>query len=126
MARVRIAGVDLPPNKKLVWALPYIYGVGLSAAKKILSATGVDPNKRTDDLTEDDINRLKEEIEKNYTVEGDLRRQVGLAIKRLQEINCYRGIRHRRRLPLRGQRTRTNAKTARGKRSAAMKKKTAS
>lgn len=123
MARVRIAGVDLPPNKKLLWALTYIYGIGLTTSKKILAATKIDPDKRTDDLTESDINYLREEIERKYVVEGDLRRQVGLSIKRLQEINCYRGSRHRKRLPLRGQRTKTNARTARGKRSPVMKKK---
>lgn len=119
----RIVGVDLPRNKKLLWALTYIYGIGLSSSKKILSATGINPDKRTDALTEDDINRLREEIEKNYQVEGDLRRKVGMDIKRLQEINSYRGMRHRRQLPARGQRTKTNARTRRGKRSAVMKKK---
>lgn len=119
----RIVGVDLPRNKKLLWALTYIYGIGLSSSKKILAATGVDPEKRTEDLTEDDINKLRDEIERNYQVEGDLRRKVGMDIKRLQEINCYRGIRHRRGLPVRGQRTKTNARTRRGKRSAPMKKK---
>jgi small subunit ribosomal protein S13 len=112
----RIVGVDLPRNKKLVWALTYIYGIGLTSSKNILAATGIDPDKRSDDLTEDDINKLREEIEKNYQVEGDLRRKVGMDIKRLQEINCYRGQRHRRGLPCRGQRTKTNAKTRRGKR----------
>ena len=124
MARVRIAGVDLPQNKKMLLALTYIYGVGLTTSKKLLAATGIDPDKRTDDLDDSEISRLKAEIESNYAVEGDLRRQVGLAIKRLQEISCYRGVRHRKRLPLRGQRTRTNAKTARGKRSSVMKRKT--
>lgn len=108
----------------MLWALTYIYGVGLTTSKKLLAATGIDPDKRTDDLDDSEISRLKAEIEANYAVEGDLRRQVGLAIKRLQEISCYRGVRHRKRLPLRGQRTRTNAKTARGKRSATMKRKT--
>jgi small subunit ribosomal protein S13 len=119
----RIVGVDLPRNKKMLWALTYIFGIGLPSSKKILTATGIDPDKRSDDLTEDDINRLREEIERNYQVEGDLRRKVGMDIKRLQEINCYRGIRHRRQLPLRGQRTRTNARTRRGKRTAVMRKK---
>ncbi len=122
----RIVGVDLPRNKKLLWALTYIYGIGLSSSKKILEATGIDPDKRSDDLTEDDINRLRDEIERNYQVEGDLRRKVGMDIKRLQEINSYRGIRHRRQLPVRGQRTRTNARTRRGKRPTVMKQKTAS
>jgi small subunit ribosomal protein S13 len=119
----RIVGVDLPRKKKLLYALPYIYGIGLSASRKILSAAGVDPDKLTDNLTEAEINALKEEIEKNYQVEGDLRRTEGLNIKRLIEINCYRGQRHKRGLPVRGQRTKTNARTRRGKRSAPMKKK---
>ncbi len=120
----RIVGVDLPRNKKLQWALTYIYGIGLSSSKKILEATRIDPDKRTDDLTEDDINRLREEIEKNYQVEGDLRRKIGMDIKRLQEINSYRGIRLRRNLPVRGQRTKTNAKTRRGgKRATPVRKK---
>ncbi|HEY9745761.1 MAG TPA: 30S ribosomal protein S13 [Oculatellaceae cyanobacterium] len=119
----RIVGVDLPRNKKLLFALPYIYGIGLSASRKILEATRIDPDKRTDDLTESEINALRDEIEKNYQVEGDLRRQESLNIKRLIEINCYRGQRHKRGLPVRGQRTKTNARTRRGKRSAPMKKK---
>jgi small subunit ribosomal protein S13 len=110
----RIVGVDLPRNKKLLFALPYIYGIGLSASRKILEATRIDPDKRTDDLTESEI---------NAQVEGDLRRQESLNIKRLIEINCYRGQRHKRGLPVRGQRTKTNARTRRGKRSAPMKKK---
>lgn len=119
----RIVGVDLPRKKKLLYALPYIYGVGLSASRKILDATRIDPDKLSDELTESEINALKEEIEKNYQVEGDLRRTEGLNIKRLIEINCYRGQRHKRGLPVRGQRTKTNARTRRGKRSAPMKKK---
>ncbi len=119
----RIVGVDLPRNKKLLFALPYIYGIGLSASRKILEATRIDPDKRTDDLTEGEINALRDEIERNYQVEGDLRRAEGLNIKRLIEINCYRGQRHKRGLPVRGQRTKTNARTRRGKRSAPMKKK---
>ncbi len=119
----RIVGVDLPRNKKLLYALPYIYGIGLSASRKILKATGIDPDMRTDDLAESEINALREEIEANYQVEGELRRAEGLNIKRLIEINSYRGTRHRRGLPVRGQRTKTNARTRRGKRSAPMKKK---
>lgn len=119
----RIVGVDLPRNKKLLYALPYIYGIGLSLARKILGVTKINPDKRTDDLTEAEINALRDEIEKNYQVEGDLRRSEGLSIKRLIEINCYRGQRHKRGLPARGQRTKTNARTRRGKRSAPMKKK---
>jgi small subunit ribosomal protein S13 len=119
----RIVGVDLPRNKKIRFALPYIYGIGLSASDKILAATGIDPDKRSDDLTESEINALRDEIEKNYQVEGDLRRTEGLNVKRLIEINCYRGTRHKRGLPVRGQRTKTNARTRRGKKSAPMKKK---
>lgn len=119
----RIVGVDLPRKKKLRFALTYIYGIGLSLSMKILEATGIDPDKRADDLTEAEINALREEIERKYQVEGDLRRTVSLNIKRLIEINCYRGQRHKRGLPARGQRTKTNARTRRGKRSAPMKKK---
>lgn len=119
----RIVGVDLPRNKKLLYALPYIYGIGLSLARKILQVTNINPDKRTDDLTESEINALRDEIEKNYQVEGDLRRTESLNIKRLIEINSYRGQRHKRGLPARGQRTKTNGRTRRGKRSAPMKKK---
>lgn len=121
----RIFGIDLPKNKKLLYALPYLYGVGLTRSRQIIAATGLDPDKRTDDLTESEINRIREEIERNYPVEGDLRRAEGMNIKRLIEINSYRGSRHRRGLPARGQRTKTNARTRRGKRSApgAIKKK---
>jgi len=119
----RIVGVDLPRNKKLLFALPYIYGIGLPVSRRILKVTGINPDKRTDDLTEAEINALRDEIERNYQVEGDLRRTEGLSIKRLIEINCYRGQRHKRGLPVRGQRTKTNARTRRGKRSAPMKKK---
>jgi small subunit ribosomal protein S13 len=119
----RIVGVDLPRNKKLLFALPYIFGIGLSASRKILEVTKINPDKRTDDLTEAEINALRDEIEKNYQVEGDLRRSESMNIKRLIEINCYRGQRHKRGLPVRGQRTKTNARTRRGKRSAPMKKK---
>lgn len=119
----RIVGVDLPRKKKILYALPYIYGVGLSASKKILAVTKIDPDLRVEGLSEGQVNALREEIEKNYQVEGDLRRTESLNIKRLIEINCYRGQRHKRGLPLRGQRTKTNARTRRGKRSAPMKKK---
>lgn len=121
----RIVGVDLPRNKKLLWALTYIYGIGLSSSQKILEVTKIDPDKRSDDLTEDDINRLREEIEKNYQVEGDLRRKIGMDIKRLQEINCYRGSRHRKGLPCRGQRTKTNSRTRRSRRASSPVKKKA-
>ena len=110
----RIAGVDLPNAKRVEIGLTYIYGIGLSTSKKILSATGVDPDKRVKDLSEDDVSKLREYIDHNVTVEGDLRREVGLNIKRLVEIGCYRGIRHRKGLPVRGQRTKTNARTRKG------------
>ena len=119
----RIVGVDLPRNKKLLYALPYIYGIGPAASRKILEVTKINPDKRTDDLTESEINALRDEIERNYQVEGDLRRSESMNIKRLIEINCYRGQRHKRGLPVRGQRTKTNGRTRRGKRSAPMKKK---
>ena len=110
----RIAGVDIPNHKRVEIALTYIYGIGPKSAKDILAKTGVDPDKRAKDLTEDDIAKLRDEIENNYTVEGELRREVALNIKRLVEINCYRGIRHRKGLPVRGQRTKTNARTRKG------------
>lgn len=112
----RIAGVDLPRDKRVEIALTYIYGVGRPTSKKILSQVGVDPDTRVKDLTEEEINKLRETIEKNYTVEGDLRREVAMNIKRLIEIGCYRGLRHRRGLPVRGQRTKTNARTRKGPR----------
>lgn len=110
----RIAGVDIPNNKRVEIALTYIYGIGLKSSKDILAKTGVDPDKRAKDLTEEDTAKLRDEIEKNYNVEGDLRRDVALDIKRMIEINCYRGIRHRKNLPVRGQRTKTNARTRKG------------
>ncbi|AYO29441.1 30S ribosomal protein S13 [Biomaibacter acetigenes] len=110
----RIAGVDLPREKRVEVALTYIYGIGLSRSREILKETGVDPDTRVKDLAEREITRLRETIEKNYKVEGDLRREVAMNIKRLVEIGCYRGIRHRKGLPVRGQRTRTNARTRKG------------
>ena len=110
----RIAGVDLPNNKRVEAALTYIYGIGAKSAKDILAKTGVNPDTRAKDLTENEIARLRDEIEANYHVEGDLRREVALNIKSLVEINCYRGIRHRKGLPVRGQRTKTNARTRKG------------
>lgn len=110
----RIAGVNLPKNKRIEIALTYLYGIGLSLSQKILQATGIDPNIRTDDLTEEQVNKLREFIEKHYRVEGDLRREVLMNIKRLKEIGCYRGDRHAKKLPVRGQRTRTNTRTVRG------------
>ncbi len=110
----RIAGVDIPNQKRVEIALTYIYGIGRKSAMDILEKTGIDPDKRAKDLTEEDTAKLREEIEKNYHVEGDLRRDVSLDIKRMIEINCYRGIRHRKGLPVRGQRTKTNARTRKG------------
>ena len=110
----RIAGVDIPNNKRVEIALTYIYGIGRKSANDILSKTGVDPDKRAKDLTEEEIAKLRDVIENSYTVEGDLRREVALNIKNMVEINCYRGIRHRKGLPVRGQRTKTNARTRKG------------
>ena len=112
----RIAGVDLPRGKRVEIGLTYIYGIGLPTSHEILRKTGVNPDTRIKDLAEDEIIRLREMIDREYVVEGDLRRGVGLNIKRLQEIGCYRGLRHRRNLPAHGQRTRTNARTKRGTR----------
>ncbi|WP_126424815.1 30S ribosomal protein S13 [Brevibacillus marinus] len=120
----RIAGVDLPREKRVEIALTYIYGIGRSTSQRILAATGVNPDTRVRDLTEDEVSRLRDYIDKNVKVEGDLRREVSLNIKRLMEIGCYRGIRHRRGLPVRGQRTKTNARTRKGpRRTVANKKK---
>ncbi|MBR4205446.1 MAG: 30S ribosomal protein S13 [Clostridia bacterium] len=110
----RISGVDIPNAKRVEIALTYIYGIGLKSARDILAKTGVNPDTRAKDLTEEDIAKLRDEIENHYTVEGELRREVQLNIKRLTEINCYRGIRHRKGLPVRGQRTKTNARTRKG------------
>ena len=110
----RIAGVDIPNNKRVEIALTYIYGIGRKSANDILAQTGIDPDKRAKDLTDEDVAKIRDEIEANYTVEGDLRRDVALDIKRMVEINCYRGIRHRKGLPVRGQRTKTNARTRKG------------
>ena len=110
----RIAGINLPAEKRIEAALPYLYGIGLSLTKKILAATSIDPNKRTKELTDVEVNTLREYIEKNYKVEGDLRQQVLLNIKRLREIGSYRGLRHSKGLPVRGQRTKTNSRTRHG------------
>ncbi len=110
----RIEGVDLPRNKRIEIALTYIYGIGKSRATEILNITGVNPDTRVQDLTEEDVARLREAINQSYKVEGDLRREVQMHIKRLIEIGSYRGLRHRRNLPVRGQRTRTNARTRKG------------
>ncbi|MEG6523397.1 30S ribosomal protein S13 [Desulfotomaculum sp. 1211_IL3151] len=110
----RIAGVDLPKDKRAEIALTYIYGIGKPTAQKILAQTGVNPETRIKNLTEEEVNKLRDYIDKNVQVEGDLRREVALNIKRLIEIGCYRGLRHRRGLPVRGQRTKTNARTRKG------------
>ena len=110
----RVAGADIPNDKRVEIALTYIYGIGLSSSKKILQATTIDPNTRVKDLTEHEITRLRETIEQQYTVEGDLRRELAMNIKRLMDIGSYRGLRHRRGLPVRGQRTRTNSRTRKG------------
>lgn len=120
----RIAGVDLPKEKRVEIGLTYIYGIGLPTSHKILKDTGVNPDARVKELTEEEVNALRDYINKNVKVEGDLRREIALNIKRLMEIGCYRGIRHRRGLPVRGQRTKTNARTRKGpKRTIAGKKK---
>ena len=110
----RISGVDIPNQKRVEIALTYIYGIGLKSSKDILEKTGINPDTRAKDLTEEEIAKLRDVIENNYTVEGELRRETALNIKRLVEINCYRGIRHRKGLPVRGQRTKTNARTRKG------------
>ena len=112
----RIAGVDLPKEKRVEVGLTYIYGIGLSRSQKILEKTGISPDVRVKDLTDDDLAKIRKVIDEDYTVEGDLRREVALNIKRLTEIGCYRGLRHRRGLPVRGQRTKTNARTRKGPR----------
>ncbi len=122
----RIAGVDLPNNKRVEIGITYIYGIGLPTAKKILAETGVNPDTRVKDLTETDISKLREYIEHNLRVEGDLRSEVSLSIKRLMEIGCFRGVRHRKGLPVRGQSSKRNARTRKGPRRTVAKKKTAS
>ncbi len=110
----RIAGIDLPKNKRIVVALTYIYGIGSSTAERILASAQIDPNTRTDKLIEAEVSRLRDEIDRNCKVEGDLRREVSMSIKRLMDLGCYRGLRHRKGLPVRGQRTKTNARTRKG------------
>jgi len=120
----RIAGIDLPREKRVEIGLTYIFGIGLPKSHEILEATGVNPDTRVKDLTEEEVNELRTYINKNFLIEGDLRRKVALDIKRLMEIGCYRGIRHRRGLPVRGQKTKTNARTRKGpKKTMAGKKK---
>ncbi|HHX51357.1 MAG TPA: 30S ribosomal protein S13 [Clostridia bacterium] len=110
----RVSGVDLPRDKRVEVALTYIFGIGRSVSKEILTKAGINPDTRVRNLTEEEVSRLREIIDKDYTVEGDLRREVALNIKRLMEIGCYRGLRHRRGMPARGQRTKTNARTRKG------------
>lgn len=112
----RVAGVDLPRDKRVVVALTYIFGIGRSSAEKIVKETGINPDTRVKDLTEEEVSKIREAIDRGYKVEGDLRREISMNIKRLIDIGCYRGIRHRRGLPVRGQRTRTNARTRKGPR----------
>ena len=120
----RISGVDLPREKRVEIGLTYVFGIGLPSSQKILKESGINPDTRVKDLTEDEVQKLREIIDRDYTVEGDLRRNVALDIKRLMEIGCYRGIRHRKGLPVRGQRTKTNARTRKGpKKTIANKKK---
>ena len=119
----RIAGVDLPSRKRVVIGLTYIYGVGRTTSEEVLTKAGIDFNVRTDDLTEGEVRQIRQILEHDYKVEGDLRREVALNIKRLMDLGCYRGLRHRRHLPVRGQRTRTNARTRKGPRRVAIKKK---
>jgi len=120
----RIAGVDLPRDKRVIIALTYIFGIGNTTAQKIVAQTGINPDTRVRDLTEDEVSKIRDIIDKTLKVEGDLRREIALNIKRLIEIGCYRGVRHRRGLPVRGQRTKTNARTRKGpRRTVANKKK---
>ena len=112
----RIAGVDLPRNKRIEIGLTYIFGVGRSRSRNILKLINIDPNKKTDQLVEDEVSKIREHIEKNYPVEGELRRQISMSIKRLMDLGTYRGLRHRKSLPVRGQRTHTNSRTRKGPR----------
>ena len=121
----RISGIDLPRQKRIEVALTYIYGIGHARARQIIEATGVDPDRRTADLTDEDVNKIRHEIEDKYKVEGTLRTEISMNIKRLMDIGCYRGLRHRRGLPVRGQRTKTNARTHKGTRRAIAGKKRA-
>jgi small subunit ribosomal protein S13 len=123
----RIAGVDIPRNKKIAVSISYIYGIGRSNGSQILKKANINPETRVRDLTEEEVGRIREVVDREYRVEGDLRREIQLNIKRLMDIGCYRGLRHRKGMPVRGQRTRTNARTRRGRRGQAIgiKKKTA-
>jgi small subunit ribosomal protein S13 len=122
-ALARIAGVDLPRGKRIEIGLTYIYGIGLSSSKEILAKLKIDPNTKTDDLSESEINNIRKAMDSSYKVEGELRTQVSMNIKRLMDLGCYRGLRHRRGLPVNGQRTSTNARTRKGPKRAAVKKK---
>ena len=122
----RISGVDLPREKRVEIGLTYVFGIGLPSSKKILAEAGINPDTRVKDLTEDEVSKLREIIDRDYVVEGDLRRNVALDIKRLMEIGCYRGVRHRKGLPVRGQSSKRNARTRKGPRRTVAKKKTAS
>ena len=119
----RIAGVDLPNEKRVEYGLTYVYGIGVKTSNKILAEAGINPDTRVKDLTEDELSKIREIIDRDYTVEGDLRRQIALDIKRLIEIGCYRGLRHRRGLPVRGQNTKNNARTRKGPRKTMANKK---
>ncbi len=119
----RIAGVDIPREKRVEIGLTYVYGIGRTSSNKILAEAGINPDTRVKDLTEDEVIKIREVIDKNYKVEGDLRRETALNIKRLMEIGCYRGLRHRKNLPVRGQRTKTNARTRKGPRKLVANKK---
>jgi small subunit ribosomal protein S13 len=119
----RIAGVDLPRNKRMEIALTYIYGIGKATSREILSKADISPDKRTDNLDENEVRRIRDILEADYKVEGDLRREVSMNIKRLMDLGCYRGLRHRRSLPVRGQRTHTNARTRKGPRKGMIRKK---
>ena len=112
----RIAGVDLPRHKHIAYSLPYLYGIGQKLAREICAKTGIDPTKKTEELTEQDVKKIRDLLEADYVVEGDLRREVQMNIKRLMDLGCYRGLRHRRGLPVNGQRTHTNARTRKGPR----------
>ncbi len=119
----RIAGVDIPRDKRIEIALTYLYGIGRSLSNEILSQAGIDPNKRTNTLSEEEIAKIRDIIEQDHKIEGDLRKEVNINIKRLMDIGCYRGLRHRRGLPVHGQRTRTNSRTRKGPRKTSMKRK---
>jgi small subunit ribosomal protein S13 len=119
----RIAGVDIPREKRIEISLTYLYGIGRSVSNQILSQAGIDPNKRTNTLSEEEVAKIRDIIEQDHKIEGDLRKEININIKRLMDIGCYRGLRHRKGLPVRGQRTRTNSRTRKGPRKTSMKRK---